>query len=73
MVISPVRSGLAPAPPALEGAIGAEALDDAVWAAVICDPDGATSHHLAPKLSLPWPLVWPEPESPAKKYSGWPL
>ena len=29
-------------------------------------PAGATSHHFAPKPLLPWPLVWPGPESPAK-------
>jgi len=27
-------------------------------------PAGATSHHFAPKLSLPWPLAVPGPESP---------
>ena len=32
---------------------------------VIDDPAGAISHHLAPKLSVPWPLVCPAPESPA--------
>src|SRR5215468_12355909 len=34
-------------------------------ALVIDVPAGATSHHLAPKLSVPWPLVCPELESPA--------
>jgi hypothetical protein len=29
-------------------------------------PLGATSHHLAPKLSLPCPVAVPGPESPAK-------
>ena len=38
----------------------------AVSAAVIFAPPRVTSHHFAPKLSLPWPLVWPGPESPAK-------
>jgi hypothetical protein len=33
-------------------------------------PAGDTSHHLAPKPSLPCPLAVPGPESPAKKYSG---
>jgi len=46
------------------------ATHNAVSAAVICAPDGATSHHFAPKLSLPWPEVWSGPESPTKKYSG---
>src|SRR5262245_3342512 len=32
---------------------------------VIEVPAGATSHHLAPKLSVPWPLVCPALESPA--------
>ncbi len=27
--------------------------------AVIAVPEGATSHHFAPKLSLPWPFVLP--------------
>ena len=26
---------------------------------------GQTTHHGEPKLSLPWPVVWPEPLSPA--------
>ncbi len=39
---------------------------DAVSAVVIIAPDGPTSHHFAPKLSLPWPAVWPGPESPTK-------
>ena len=39
---------------------------DPVPAAVISVPDGATSHHLAPKPSTPWPRVCPAPESPAK-------
>src|ERR1700722_18273586 len=34
--------------------------------AVISAPEEATSHHLAPKLSLPWPLVCPAAESPTK-------
>ena len=34
--------------------------------AVIAAPEGATSHHLAPKLSLPWPLILPGPESAMK-------
>jgi len=38
----------------------------AVSLAVIFAPEGATSHHFAPKLSLPWPLVCPAAESPAK-------
>jgi len=38
----------------------------AVSLAVIFVPEGATSHHFAPKLSLPWPLVCPAAESPAK-------
>ena len=38
----------------------------AASATVIFVPAGATSHHFAPKLSLPWPLLWPAPESPAK-------
>jgi hypothetical protein len=33
-------------------------------AAVTLAPDGATSHHFAPKLSLPCPLACPGPESP---------
>jgi hypothetical protein len=28
-------------------------------------PAGETTHHGEPKLLLPWPLVWPEPLSPA--------
>jgi hypothetical protein len=33
--------------------------------AVTSLPLGETSHHFAPKLSLPCPLAVPEPESPA--------
>jgi len=38
----------------------------AVSLPVILDPVEATSHHGAPKLSLPWPLACPAAESPAK-------
>jgi hypothetical protein len=49
-------------PPADEaGALGAVPAP----VVVIDVPAGATSHHLAPKLSVPWPLVCPAPESPA--------
>jgi len=34
--------------------------------AVTSLPAGVTSHHFAPKLSLPWPLVCPAAESPTK-------
>ena len=50
------------------GAFAAAAAE--VSEAVISAPEGATSHHFAPKLSLPWPLVCPAAESPTKKYSG---
>ena len=59
-------------PPALEPPDEAGAVEEelpalaAASATVIFAPAGATSHHFAPKLSLPWPLVWPGPESPAK-------
>jgi hypothetical protein len=33
--------------------------------AVTSAPDGDTSHHFAPKPSLPCPLACPGPESPA--------
>ena len=51
------------------GAAGAPAEPPAVkevTAAVTSLPVGATSHHLAPKPSLPWPLAVPGPESPEK-------
>jgi len=66
------REGQPQLPPALEpldeaGAVGEELpAPAAASATVILVPAGATSHHFAPKLSLPWPLVWPGPESPAK-------
>jgi hypothetical protein len=34
--------------------------------AVTSLPLGETSHHFAPKLSLPWPVAVPAPESPEK-------
>jgi hypothetical protein len=34
--------------------------------AVTSAPDGATSHHLAPKPSLPCPVAVPAAESPEK-------
>jgi hypothetical protein len=45
----------APLPPAV----------NEVTDAVTSLPLGETSHHFAPKLSLPCPLAVPEPESPA--------
>jgi hypothetical protein len=41
---------------------GVKLLTEAVTPA----PDGDTSHHFAPKPSLPCPLACPAPESPAK-------
>src|ERR1700739_752351 len=57
-----VEAGAAPDPPAV----------NELTAAVTSLPFGATSHHLAPKLSLPCPLAVPGPVSPTKKYSGCP-
>ena len=51
------------------GAAGAPAEPPAVkevTAAVTSLPVGATSHHLAPKPSLPCPVAVPGPESPEK-------
>jgi hypothetical protein len=63
-------------PPALdEAGAGADGADEEpdpppavneLTAAVTSLPLGATSHHFAPKLSLPCPLAIPGPESPAK-------
>ncbi len=52
---------LAPVPARLRRGAPADEppVEAVVAAAVIAVPDGATSHHFAPKLSLPWPLVLP--------------
>jgi hypothetical protein len=52
-------AGADPSPGPL--ALAVNELTDAVTSL----PLGETSHHLAPKLSLPWPLAIPAAESPA--------
>jgi hypothetical protein len=52
-------AGTDPAPGPL--ALAVNELTDAVTSL----PLGETSHHFAPKLSLPWPLAIPAAESPA--------